>query len=219
MPSSPYRRLDSASIGCLVASYPLKLWENSDARVSQTVDFLLKNCFLKNSFFHDMSHSGINPYLTLYVAEVMLRMGDRRYDEIMKAVADSASPTGQWPEAIHPNTGGGCMGDGQHAWASAEWIIMLRNCFVREEGTDSLILCSGVNEDWYRDQEASFGWLLTSFGKIFIRVEQISGQVTVSWETQWHDGQTPDLVVALPGFSAVHVSPGEKRVRIQREIY
>jgi len=25
------------------------------------------------------------------------------------------------------------MGDGQHVWAAAEWVLMLRNMFLREE--------------------------------------------------------------------------------------
>ena len=35
------------------------------------------------------------------------------------------------------------MGDGQHVWAAAEWVLMIRNCFAREED-DHLILCSGI---------------------------------------------------------------------------
>ena len=35
------------------------------------------------------------------------------------------------------------MGDGQHAWASAEWVLMIRNLFVREEG-ERLVLASGI---------------------------------------------------------------------------
>ena len=94
-----------------------------------------------------MTHSGINPYLTLHLAQVLLRAGDPRYFGLITAVAELASSTGQWPESIHPNTGGGCMGDGQHVWAAAEWVLMIRNCFVREED-EGLILCSGIPQIW-----------------------------------------------------------------------
>ena len=40
------------------------------------------------------------------------------------------------------------MGEGKHSWASAEWVLMLRNCFVREEADTKLILCSGIPEAW-----------------------------------------------------------------------
>ena len=86
-----------------------------------------------------MIHSGMNVYLTLAVAQGLLRAGDTGYRKLLFRAADLASPTGQWPEAIHPQTGGGCMGDGQHGWAAAEWVMMLRNLFVREEGRDLLI--------------------------------------------------------------------------------
>jgi GH15 family glucan-1,4-alpha-glucosidase len=143
IPASPYRRLDSGAIGSLAASYPLRVFQESDQKVLGTADFLMKNCLVHGGFFHDMTHSGINPYLTLHLAQVLLRAGDPRYFGLMTAVANLASPTGQWPESIHPRTGGGCMGDGQHVWAAAEWVLMLRNCFVREEG-NGLILCSGM---------------------------------------------------------------------------
>ena len=80
----------------------------------------MKKCLVHGGFFHDMTHSGINPYLTLHLAQVLLRAGDPRYFSLMTAVAKLASPTGQWPESVHPRTGGGCMGDGQHVWAAAK---------------------------------------------------------------------------------------------------
>ena len=98
----------------------------------------MKNCFVKGAFFQEMTHSGINAHLTLHIAQVLLRAGDERFFQLMKTIADLASPTGQWPEAMHPITRGGCMGDGQHVWAAAEWIIMVRNLFIREEGNTLL---------------------------------------------------------------------------------
>ena len=95
---------------------------------------LVERCFHNGGFFQDIIHSGINAYLTLDIAQTLLRAGDPRYRDLIETVARLASPTGQWPEAIHPHTGGGCMGDGQHGWAAAEWVMMIRNLFVREEG-------------------------------------------------------------------------------------
>jgi hypothetical protein len=111
MPASPYRRLDSGAIGSLAASYPLRIFQQDDPRILDTAEFLMKNCLVHGGFFHDMTHSGINPYLTLHLAQVLLRAGDPRYFGLMTAVAKLASPTGQWPESVHPRTGGGCMGD------------------------------------------------------------------------------------------------------------
>src|SRR5690606_18527259 len=109
-------------------------------------------------------------YLTLHIAQVLLRAGDMRFLQLLQSVVDLASPTGQWPEAIHPHTGGGCMGDGQHAWAAAELLMLIRNMFVREEG-DGLILASGVPPAWRKPgATASFGPTPTPWGPVQITI-------------------------------------------------
>ena len=63
------------------------------------------------------------------------------------------------------------MGDGQHVWAAAEWVLMIRNCFVREED-DGLILCSGIPPHWLvKKQTMAFGPAPTSFGDIQIFIK------------------------------------------------
>ncbi len=190
MPASPHRRLDAGAIGSLAAGYPLQIFSATDTRLLDTAEFLLDQCFVDGGFFQDMIHSGINPYLTLHVAQVLLRAGDKRFINLINKVAELASPTGQWPEAIHPRTLGGCMGDGQHAWAAAEWIIMLRNCFVREEG-EHLVLCAGIPSQWLsKEEDLYFGPAYTSFGKIKIWIKPRYDKITVSWECAWYKKPT-----------------------------
>ena len=154
-----------------------------------------------------MIHSGLNAYLTLHVAQVLLRAGDPRYLKLMDAVAKLASPTGQWPEAIHPRTGGGCMGDGHHVWASAEWVMMIRNCFVREEG-ERLILCAGIPPRWLdHNQPITFGPAPTTFGTVSITITPAPGKpLQVSWQSDWHT-TAPIVEVRFPGFTATTVAP------------
>jgi hypothetical protein len=170
------------------------------------VEFLLAQCFVGGGFFQNISHSGINPYLTLHVAQVLLRAGDRRALDVMDAIAHLATPTGQWPEAIHPATLGGCMGDGQHVWAAAEWLLMVRNSFVREEGDRTLILCSGLPTAWFHAPgTVTFGPAPTEHGTISLSLIAAPPRVQVSWTAAWH-GQAPSLVIRAPGFR--HVVPG-----------
>lgn len=200
MPAAPYRRLDA---GAIVAGYPLQQQDARDPRLTDCVEYLLDHCFVDDAFFQDMIHSGQNAYLTLQVAQVLLRAGDPRYIELMDAVARLASPTGQWPEAIHPQTGGGCMGDGHHVWASAEWVLMLRNCFLREEG-DCLVLASGIPARWLASGEVlSFGPAPTAFGAVSVRLEPVDdGQFMLSWNADWH-AAAPHIEAALPGYRVV----------------
>jgi hypothetical protein len=216
IPASPYRRLDSGAIGSLVASYPLRIFPQEDPMILVTADFLMKNCLIDGGFFHDMTHSGINPYLTLHLAQVLLRAGDPGYFGLMQAVAKLASPTGQWPESVHPRTGGGCMGDGQHVWAAAEWVMMIRNCFVREED-GRLILCSGIPRDWLtKNQIISFGPAPTSFGGIDISIKPEGQNIFIEWHGQWFTKEPP-IDIQLPGFESVRVVPATNSLELKIE--
>jgi hypothetical protein len=216
IPASPYRRLDTGAIGSLVASYPLRLFDPQDKKILGTVDFLMNNCLVKGGFFHDMTHSGINPYLTLHLAQALLRAGDLRYFDLMTAVAGLATSTGQWPEAIHSRTGGGCMGDGQHVWAAAEWVLMVRNCFVREED-DRLILCSGIPRIWLaKNKTITFGPAPTSFGDIQIYIKPQGKNIIVEWSGQWIIKEPP-IDIQLPGFMNVRIAPGTNSLELKYE--
>lgn len=208
IPAAPYRRMDAGAIGSIAGGYPLDILLENDKRLLDTVNFLYDNCMFENGFFQDMTHSGINPYLTLHIAQIFLRAGDTRYLNLMQAVADLASPTGQWPEAVHPITKGGCMGDGQHVWAAAEWILMIKNCFVRE-GIDKLILCSGIPINWIdENQILSFGPVLTSFGKINVKISCDANKINICWDAVWHNQKVP-IEIQLPGHVFRQVEKGQ----------
>lgn len=217
MPAAPYRRLDSGAIGSLAAGYPLQLFEPGDPRLIDAVDFLLENCFVNGAFFQDMIHSGLNAYLTLHVAQVLLRADDPRYLQLIDAVVGLASPTGQWPEAIHPLTGGGCMGDGHHVWAAAEWVMIVHNCFVREEA-DRLILCAGIPERWLAaDSTIVFGPASTRFGRLTIKIDPPTDTgVEVNIERDWH-AAAPVVEVRLPGFEIVRLERNATNVSLVRQ--
>ncbi len=218
VPASPYRRLDSGAIGSMVADYPLQLDELGPDRFVRTADWLAQNCFHRGGFFQDMIHSGVNAYLSLDLAQTFLRHGDPRYLEIIQAVADAASPTGQWPEAIHPLTGGGCMGDGQHGWAAAEWLLMMRALFVREE-TDGLVLGAGLPAAWLEDPSArhlSYGPTATAWGPLTVHFRR--SDADAPWhcaiEADW-PGQTPTLSVEVPGFAPTTLSQAQTEVALE----
>ncbi len=217
MPASPYRRMDSGAVGSLVAGYPLQLLPPGDARLLGTADWLMDNARVHGGFFQDMIHSGVNAYLTLHLAQVLMRAGDPRCHDLVRAVADLATSTGQWPEAIHPRTLGGCMGDGQHVWAAAEWVAMLRNAFVREEG-DRLVLAGGVPPQWLAAGERMhFGPALTRFGTVTVDIEPAAGDkggVVVRWTADWRERPVA-VDVAPAGAQSVTSAPETGGVTLQ----
>jgi len=215
MPASCYRRLDSGAIGSLVAGYPLQLLSPRDGRLLSTAGFLLDRCIVGGGFFQDMIHSGINVYLTLHLAQVLLRAGDPRYADLVRTVADLASPTGQWPEAIHPRTRGGCMGDGQHTWAAAEWIMMVRNCLLYEETAERrLVIGAGLLPEWLHEGNSmSVGPAFTLWGPVQVTIEASVQTVDVRWNGQWR-GDPPAIEVRVPGFASVTAADDRNHVRL-----
>jgi len=214
MSASPHRRMDAGAIGSLAAGYPLQLFSARDPRLLETAEFLFNECFVQGGFYQQISHSGINVYLTLHVAQIFLRAGDPRFFDLMNAMASLATSTGQWPEAVHPRTKGGCMGDGQHIWAAAEWILMIRNCFAREEA-GKLILCAGIPAVWMTEgKEASLGPMLTSFGPVKVQVKTEHGKVKIEWSGDWRDAKEPSIEIRLPTYQPIHVKPGEGAIVI-----
>ncbi|MCC6208373.1 MAG: hypothetical protein IT488_09500 [Gammaproteobacteria bacterium] len=217
MPAAPNRRLDSGAIGSLAFGYPVQLCAPDDPRLLDCVEFLLSRCFVNGALYQDMIHSGLNAYLTLHVAQALLRAGDPRHLELMDTVAALASPTGQWPEAIHPRTGGGCMGDGHHVWAAAEWVLMLRNCFVREEG-ERLILCAGIPPRWLgHSTPIRFGPAPTTFGAISIEITPDPASAPrIEWRGVWHR-RAPPIEIRLPGCAPALADAGVHAVTLVRQ--
>jgi hypothetical protein len=202
MPASPYRRMDAGAIGSLVADYPLQLTGPGDGRVRKTIDFLMSNCFYDGAFFQDMIHSGMNAYLTLAIAQSLLRAGNQGYLDLMRRISELASPTGQWPEAIHPRTGGGCMGDGQHGWAAAEWVMMVRNLFVREEN-GRVLIGTGLLPEWLKSAEpVAFGPTPTPIGAISVFVAPTTQGPEVRFEADGEGHESP-VEIRVPGYRPI----------------
>jgi hypothetical protein len=210
IPASPHRRMDAGAVGSLVAGYPLHLLKKNDPRLLATADWLHQNCLVHNAFFQQMIHSGLNAYLTLHLAQVFLRAGRPEYWPLIQAVADLASPTGQWPEAVHPKTRGGCMGDGQHAWAAADWIMAMRHLFIREE-SNRLVIAPGIPAAWLIPGEnLRFGPTFTRFGPVSVIITPSDDNIDIAWEADWRR-QPAAIEIALPGAPQKSITDSDTR--------
>ena len=77
------------------------------------------------------------------------------------------------------------MGDGQHVWAASEWLMMVRNCLLREEG-ESLLICPGIPDSWLsRGDALTFGPAPTSLGTVEIQVEKKGRKARVRCAGEW----------------------------------
>ena len=108
------------------------------------------------------------------------------------------------------------MGDGHHVWASAEWILMVRNSFLREEG-DRLIIGSGVLPEWLDQPETlSFGPAPTEFGPASVKILPRGDRAEIQWSGEWR-GNPPHIEARIPGFAATDGEAGKQSLLLSRE--
>lgn len=147
IPASPYRRLDAAMIGSLVATYPLRLFDSNDPRIVDTIAALKETTWIEHAYFNRVGHAALGTYLSLHVAECLLCRRDPEAWKTILWVLNHASPTFTWAEGIHPVTRRGGMGDGHHGWAAADFVLAVRNALVFEED-NHLVITPILPQEW-----------------------------------------------------------------------
>jgi len=206
LPCSPYRRMDAAAVGNLVALCPLGVVPHDADWVGPTLEHIDRSCMRDGLFFQSIVHTGCNPYLSAQVARARLATGDPKgCMDVLRAMAASASSTWCWPEAIHPRTRGGCMGDGDHGWAAAEFVSLLRQILVREI-PGGLELCGGVPRDWLVSGGIRLGGATTDHGRLDLEIDARRGELDVSWHLSRTGLQEPGaMVLSLPDARGLRV--------------
>jgi len=182
MPAGPRRRVDPGVIGSLAACWPLGLMEADDPRVVATVEVIRRRFCKDEAFFQGISHTGLGTYLTLQLAFVELAAGDRRALDRLRWMVGAASSTYTWPEAIHPQLGTGCMGDGHHGWAAADFLSFVRNLLVREV-VGGLAVCSLLPEGW-AGQSVEVAHAPTHHGPLSFAVRWHGDRPALLWELE-----------------------------------
>jgi hypothetical protein len=201
LPSSPYRHPDAACIGTLAALAPLdltlgpetSLWARANA------DFLMDHWVRNGIFFQPIVHTGGNAYLTAQLARALQCLGDVRWLGLLEGILAHASPAWTWPEAIHPRTGGGCMGDGDHGWACADVLNLVRQALVREQA-GCLLLLPNAPETWWAEGPLALTEAPTPAGRVtFSLVPEGDGSHLLAWERHRTALQPPwPLMLVLP---------------------
>ena len=201
VPAGPRRRIDPAIIGSLVACSPLRLLPPTNAGMAATAEAVRQRFCIGPAFFQAISHTGLGTYLTLQLAAVELDAGDRRALDRLDWMVDVATPTFTWPEAIHPRLGSGCMGDGHHGWAAADFLSLVRNLLVRDVGTEerpSLALCSMLPDAWW-GEELGVENAPTHAGRLSFALSWEGGQPVLRWELRRHPDVSHEVVISAPG--------------------
>jgi len=166
IPAAVMRGFDESAIGSICSIYPLRLFEGRLPHQKATIEALRQRFVDSRGFLHPFIHSGYNPYLTLQLAHSFLFLNNKTTAwEVADTVFRACQPPYSLPEAIHPKTGGGCMGDGHHGWSAAEIILFVRDCLIREENT-SLSLLQDAGRLVEKGKPFAMENAPTSFGKV-----------------------------------------------------
>jgi hypothetical protein len=182
IPAGPTRAIDAAMIGSLVACYPLRLMAPDDPRIKGTADLIRSRFCIGDAFFQYIAHTGFGTYLTLQLAFVELEARDARAWKRLRWLLNHATDTYTWPEAIHPNIRGGCMGDGHHGWAAADFLTFMRNMLVddRDEGIELLPM---LPEEW-RGEDIEVRDAPTRHGLISFQLTWPRGKPQLEWTVE-----------------------------------
>ncbi|MDT8447631.1 MAG: hypothetical protein RRB13_12130 [bacterium] len=218
LPCSIYRHLDTAAIGNLVALWPLDLISPFESWVGPTVEFLYRNNLKQGLFYQQIIHTGLNAYLSVQFAQVLLARGDERVWEVIEALLKMGGPTYVWPEAIHPKSHGGCMGDGDHGWAAAEFANLMR-CLLVKEQQGELLFGLGLQADWLSEgAKISIHEAPTDFGLVHWDLTCKQELMTLTWSIQRGPLQTrASAYLMLPRGLVKGPHWGQNKTRIALE--
>ncbi len=211
IPATPTRSFDESAIGSLCAAYPLDLASIRQSAVRGTTRALAERFVDGHGFYHPFIHSGYNVYLTLQIAHALLWEGERDAAwRIAQNVFSLAMPTGTFPEAVHPRTFGGAMGDGHHGWAAAEVVLFIRDALI-DDRTSSLRLLGGIPGTWQIEQTGLlFRGLATRFGPCSFELKNEGlNRATLNITLSLNESLQPQAIVIDLPFEAVRVVSGK----------
>jgi hypothetical protein len=106
------------------------------------------------------------------------------------------------------------MGDGQHGWAAAEWVMMIRSLFVREEGRD-IIVGSGIFPELIESgQVISFGPTLIPGGSLSVSLRKSDTAVLLNLDSDQQEFGGK-IIIELPGYKRQVLNGLRKEIMLE----
>ena len=219
IPSTPFRPFDESCIGSVSSVYPLDLLSSTIPQPQATLKAITERFVDARGFFHPLIHSGYNAYLTLQVAHALLNDGEiEEAWRIADSIFQQATATQTFPEAIHPKTGGGAMGDGHHGWAAAEVVLFLRDCMVREREGRIEVFAGGSPRMMEKGRTSTILNARTAYGTMSVSLEfQSENSFQISFATQFFPKFHPTSIDIFLPWRARKISPSSPHHLIATE--
>lgn len=197
--------------GNLIGFYPSEVLRPDDERIIKTVNYVRTHKYAEGLMTWSEK---LHLYLTEYVTQTDLARGEQAdaLRDLYSMAMHTTSEDAGWEFGVVPwrNRDFG-HNYSPHGWFAAKYCILLRNCFVREEG-DDLHLCSLLSPAWLvPEKPIEVKNAPTDFGLIkFLRVTTTNAGLNINWEPRFH---TPPahIYIHIPEFLEVNeVKVGDK---------
>lgn len=164
------------SWGNLTMLHPRRVFDPWDERVTRTLDRVRAGFVEGTIRWGEEEKKVIHPYMSTYVtnSEVIRGEQDKAIDHFYHFLAHTTSTHG-FPEGVHFETRTAWGDTVPHIWAAAQYMILLRNMLLREDG-DTLHLLSAVPTAWLRPGKKIV--LLrapTAFGEVDLALNSVEG--------------------------------------------
>lgn len=181
-----YRKKDPISevINSLAISFPLRLYQINERFILKWLERILEESTFNGGVISPMEFQGIDLELTARLGVVLLREG-REYDGVFKLLIETISSTGNWPDRFHPFFNGGIGLTGHSPEVGYQFLLMLRNIMVMEEG-EILHILPGVtiSKLWF-ELNIKLNNFPTIFGEISLKCQSIGEIVQIEFKASF----------------------------------
>jgi hypothetical protein len=182
IPVSPYRGLDSTIIGSIAALYPCRIVAADDARIVGTQHTMLDRFMRDGLYFLRVVYGTLTALHTCSVAHAAVYMDDSATAvRVFRDIERWSSSTHCWPEGNSVKTGQGAQGDMPQNYAGAEYLLLLRDMLLYEDG-DRVKLTPSIPTEWVAPgKQLAFERAPTFFGEMGFRInaDNTGKQVTL----------------------------------------
>lgn len=208
-------RNSQAARGTSVGLWPTQALNVSDKLVQDSFNHYWSAFFVDGGFIHGgTSPNCFWPYVTMGLAHDFMLLGwdDKALSSFRWVLNNTVAPSA-WPELMDENIRlgalGGGWGDQPHGWATAEYILLVRDMLLMEDGS-KLLLTPCIDPSWLADGSIiSVKDAPTYFGEVsfFIQSHLDNGfiEVFISPEQDPPDGYILELPT-LSNITAVDVN-------------
>jgi hypothetical protein len=173
----------SKIMDCLCLSYPLGLYPSNERFIEELI-LQVKTSTYHGGVLSPLEFQGVDLGLTAKLGSVLLREG-LRYEPIFKFLSEAVSPTGSWPDRVHPVLKGGIGATGHSPEVCCHFLLLLRNMMVMEE-EGILHLLPGILPGFiWHYPNIELRRLPTFFGEISLRCRSLGNIIQIDFSADF----------------------------------